>query len=167
MYSEHSVAGEPFPRTGVLPDTITSEDLVIIGIANLLSPCVGTSDSYPTFYHLSETNHITFVFAGLGVNPCPDIPGFGLQYETMQLMAGDYTLQVYVVGGPNSIPVTINDPLGTEFGDLIQFSVQGSKLEEVPALGKCALIAVIFLFILIQRFTFKSIVGWALSIKKH
>lgn len=126
LWGSLSLAGnQPFPRTGVLPEQITTADSVRVGIANMLSPCLGTGDMYPTFYHLANDNHITFVLAAMIVEPCPNQPGFGLQYDVGVLSEGNYTLQVYVVGSPDDVPITINDPLGTPLGELVEFSVQG------------------------------------------
>jgi len=148
LWSSLVYSGDQFPRTGVLPDNPTTETPITIGIANMLSPCLGSSDTYPTFYHLSESNQITFVFVAVGVNPCIDVPGFGLQYETPALPAGDYSLQVYIVGGPASIPTNINDHLGTALGELIQFSVQGSVAMPVPTLSTIGFVFLIFSMLL-------------------
>ncbi len=149
--------GGQFARTGVLPNNPTTGTPLIIGIANTLAPCLGSSDTYPTFYHLSNSNHITFVFVAIGVNPCIDIPGFGLQYTTPALPAGDYTLQVYIVGGPPSIPTNINHPLGTELGDLIQFSVLGPMATPVPSMSSIGIMLLIFSVFLFACFRYRKI----------
>ena len=106
----HSGQGIPV-RSGVLPEMPTVNTPLRLGIEAGLNPCLGTGASYPTFFHLSNDNHITFVMVGMIVSPCPNIGGYGLQYEIGSLPAGDYTVQIYIVSGPLSVPQSINDPL--------------------------------------------------------
>ncbi len=150
-----SVAGNSaFPRTGVLPEHITVEDAVRISIAAHIPPCIGSSDSYPTFFHLSENNHITFVFVAYGYSPCPYIYDFTMFYDIGTLSAGDYTLQVYTVGGPLDIPQSINDPLGYPLGELLEFSVQGvAEPVSVPFLSAWAIgLLMVLMFLTVYGF---------------
>lgn len=144
-------AGGGNQRIGVFPNIITDQDIVRIGIADTLAPCIAVDDSITPFYHLSASNHITFVFVGIGYNPCINIPGFGVYFDTTTLPVGDYTLQAYVVSGPSSLPSNINDPLGAQFGDLVQFTVQGSQAVQVPTFG---LVSSFVLILLMTSFAF-------------
>lgn len=149
-------SGDQLSRIAVFPDLITDQDLVTVAIADTLSPCIAVNESITPFYHLSESNHITFVFVGIGYNPCINLPDFGVFFDTPVLPEGDYTLQSYVVSGPNSLPVTIDDPLGAQFGNLIQFSVQGTQITPVPSLNFQATALLILLFLLVISLRLKS-----------
>lgn len=158
LWASVSVAGnQPFPRTGVLPEQITTDDSIMVAIAANIPPCLGSSNSYPTFYHLSANNQITFVFVASIVSPCPIIFDFTMLYDIGALPAGDYSIQVYTVGGPLDIPQSINDPLGIPLGELVEFSVRGvAEAKPVPLLSFWA-IRLFILTILLSTFISKKI----------
>ena len=123
----HLQAGDTaFPRTAIFPLEISIDTPVEIGIASNLNPCLATSMTYPTFYHLSDGNHITFVFTAQGINPCSNQPGYPLRYDIGELSAGNYTAQVYFASSISDIPASIDEvDLNTGLGPLLNFEVRG------------------------------------------
>ena len=116
----------PFPRTAVLPSTIDVTTAVNIGVAANLGPCIGSSIADPTFFHLSEDGHITFVFLAYYYSPCPIFNDYGLQFNVGTFPAGQYTVQVYAVGNASDVPTSIDEvDLDTWLGPLLNFEVRG------------------------------------------
>lgn len=160
-----ALAQGPHPRTGILPENPIEGDNIIVGVAGSLSPCLAIDFNDPTFYHLSDSNHITFVFVALVANPCPDVPGFSLQYEIGTLATGDYTIQVYIVNSSNELPTSINDPIGVPggvgapWGDLVSFNVRGNNPPApVPTLHfMCLLLMAGFIVIAVYRIGFNKV----------
>ncbi len=142
-----------FIRSGVIPNTPVAGQNVTIGIESSIVPCLGFYEETDLFYHLSNDNHITFVVAAIGVNPCPNIPGFSYQHNIGQLPAGNYTAQVYTVNFPEDLPQSINDPLGFALDDGFSFVVQGTPTS-VPAIS---LISGLILLCVILIFTRRHI----------
>ena len=107
--------------------------------------------TYPTFYHLSDGNHITFVFTAQGINPCPNQPGYPLRYDIGELSAGKYTAQVYFAGSISDVPTSIDQvDLNTWLGPLLNFEVRGPVVPQtVPINNGVGLFVMAGLFVLL------------------
>lgn len=141
LYADNTIT----PRSGILPNYITSKSNV--SIKAIVPLCTfPASPEQPNFYHLSDDNHITFVFqiAYWGM-VCPGIPEYPIFREIGQLPEGEYTMQAYITTGP--VPENIDEPLGQAHGDLVRFTVY-APAAAVPTTGLWGILLIAFTILL-------------------